>query len=182
MDEQIKPAVWTNTQESIGVGYVPEALSLVVMKISNEVEDLHPASLSPIPSRGNSECLLMFPVWSRRNGRSVTKETARNEKDARSQPDGALRLVAQGKPSHLSLPQFIPPANGQVWWDGVGEICHKPVISQGSVRVGSSSQPPPQKNWLFEVKYHVLIHRHNGTAPLALLGHRRELIQAKRLE
>ena len=54
MDEQIKPAVWTNTQASIGVRYVPEALSLVVMKISNELEDLPPASLSPIPSRGNS--------------------------------------------------------------------------------------------------------------------------------
>ena len=63
-----------------------------------------------------------------------------------------------GQAFPLPLPQFTALVNGQVWCDGVDEIsCHKPVTSQGSGKVGSSSQPPPlQKNWFFKVMYQVL--------------------------
>ena len=88
-----------------------------------------------------------------------------------------------GQAFPLPPPQLTAVVNGQVWWDGVDEIsCHKPVTSQGSGKVGSSSQPPPlAKELVFQGHVFCLIYRHKGTAFLVLLGQLRELIQAKYL-
>lgn len=80
----------------------------MLLKMSNEPEGLRLPFLSlPSPAgvrdRGDSECPLgVVSIGSRRAGRRVTKETARTEKGARSQADGALQLVAPGK-------VFFPP-------------------------------------------------------------------------
>lgn len=173
MNEQVKPVVWTNTQNSIRVrSFLRPSVSGSWRCQMNLKTSIHPPSF-PFPAkirqRRNSDRpraggqVGWFPVWVRRSGRSMTVGAAGHEKDTWAFPHEMHFPWATSHEIHGILKRYMigrwgsetrspgqafplppPQFTAQVWWDGVDKIsCHKPVTLQGSGKVGSSSQPPP---------------------------------------